>query len=290
MKMRRKTQPKENVQVHELSIQRMAILSDIYKNNNWKIEDEFYNEYEQFCKMLRFLKDDEQELVLELTKNFLKINSGEYVKFFLLALDKFINSTTLKDKKIYITPLLRKADIGKNKSSTALYYFIKAEIKKLQHRYEGYSISLYDNVSFLDAETWKIKPSQIICLIDDFIGTGETALDAANEVIEKGVEKSNLVVLALVAQKDGIEQIINQGYNVFTAVERVRAISDRMNHADEKKLIMEELEKRMGVDSDCQFGYGHSEALVKMIRTPNNTFPIYWYAQSKTIRDVPFPR
>ena len=37
------------------------------------------------------------------------------------------------------------------------------------------------------------------------------------------------------------------------------------------------------------FGYAQSEALVKLERTPNNTFPVYWFSY-KQRRTVPFPR
>lgn len=47
----------------------------------------------------------------------------------------------------------------------------------------------------------------------------------------------------------------------------------------------------MEVNEEFQFGYDHSEALVKMIRTPNNTFPVYWLQKrGGAVPVVPFPR
>lgn len=38
-----------------------------------------------------------------------------------------------------------------------------------------------------------------------------------------------------------------------------------------------------------ELGYAESEALVTMIKTPNNTFPFYWYEKNSNSY-APFPR
>ena len=52
---------------------------------------------------------------------------------------------------------------------------------------------------------------------------------------------------------------------------------------------MKNIEEAIQVSDDYKFGYKGSEALVKMIRTPNNTFPIYWLRNKKN-KFAPFPR
>lgn len=46
-------------------------------------------------------------------------------------------------------------------------------------------------------------------------------------------------------------------------------------------------------EQDYSFGYKESEALVTMTRTPNNTFPLYWF-EAKLDKNnkwqAPFPR
>jgi len=43
---------------------------------------------------------------------------------------------------------------------------------------------------------------------------------------------------------------------------------------------MQSIERRIkGLEEKFKFGYEGSEALVSMIRCPNNTFPIYWYIE-----------
>ena len=43
---------------------------------------------------------------------------------------------------------------------------------------------------------------------------------------------------------------------------------------------MKRIEHELGVSEEYEFGYGKSEGLVTLIRTPNNTFPVFWYEPS----------
>ena len=69
-----------------------------------------------------------------------------------------------------------------------------------------------------------------------------------------------------------------------------KGISDRTDgNKDAFCKLMKEIETRIKVRENCEFGYSHSEGLVKMMRTPNNTFPIYWMKNKKN-KAPPFPR
>ena len=75
------------------------------------------------------------------------------------------------------------------------------------------------------------------------------------------------------------------------AFENNEIIVTRPNEEKESK-CMHAIEGAIKVSSDYNFGYKQSEALVRMIRTPNNTFPIYWYRDKKKKINIyaPFPR
>ena len=94
--------------------------------------------------------------------------------------------------------------------------------------------------------------------------------------------------------------MLNQlGYNVISDIFRNKGMSEKYHGVELKDMIklMEEIEEILGQDEkfdrDYKFGYKSSEALVSLIRTPNNTFPIYWYntkiSNSKKW-NAPFPR
>ena len=65
----------------------------------------------------------------------------------------------------------------------------------------------------------------------------------------------------------------------YTLTQKTRALS-----------LMESIEDWLNVADDYRFGFGRSEALVSMLRTPNNTFPVYWLDKKSLDYKSPFPR
>ena len=55
---------------------------------------------------------------------------------------------------------------------------------------------------------------------------------------------------------------------------------------------MLEIEKMIPGGSHYTLGYNQSEALITMVRTPDNTFPIFWktYKKGSQKFDAPFSR
>ena len=86
----------------------------------------------------------------------------------------------------------------------------------------------------------------------------------------------------------GLIRIHENGYEAFSCFEERKGITGT-EHEHEWTQIMLNIEKRIKVKPEYAFGYAHSEALVKMSRTPNNTFPIYWL-KTKTNPCPPFLR
>ena len=136
----------------------------------------------------------------------------------------------------------------------------------------------------------------LLLLVDDFIGSGETADRCIEYLVnEANYDVNKISLLSLVAQQEGVKRINNKGVEVYCSEIRNKGITDNYISPtkDEFILLMQNIEDIIKVDSKYRFGYNQSEALVKMIRTPNNTFPVYW-RKSKTEDGrnftPPFPR
>ena len=114
-----------------------------------------------------------------------------------------------------------------------------------------------------------------LILIDDFIGSGETALECLEYLNFVNVKT---YIVALVAQEEGINNISSEGISVFTAVSRKKAITDVYPEEEAKEKIkkMIKISKQLQAPKGMQLGYASTESLVAMIKTPNNTFPVYW--------------
>lgn len=271
----------------KLSIKDFVRIKDVFIRKNWPIEDYFDDGvFENFCNMLAGLTPDQCNLIISLTEKFLWIQEGAYIKHFSVAFDSFITSYDFsRGKRIYICPLLPEEDFGKSKSSVSLLYFVKAHLDAIQRKYSDFSITYADSPNAVNLDI--IKDSYTLCLIDDFIGTGETVERAAKYFLEQDISKNMMAIVSLVSMKSGIFDLNNKGYSTYTDISCDKGISYT---GDETKIeLMKNIEKTIKVSDDYKFGYKSSEALVKMMRTPNNTFPIYWLRNKKN-KFAPFPR
>jgi hypothetical protein len=144
----------------------------------------------------------------------------------------------------------------------------------------------YDEPDLIE-QNHKGRANSLIILLDDFIGSGDTALEAITYFNDNIRNNSDtLILISLVAQLQGVLKIEEQGYKIFYAHLRARAItdSDTISNKFEALKIIRKIEKRMGITKqtdptkDYRLGYRHTQALVSMIRSPNNTLPIYWWS------------
>ena len=271
----------------ELSIKDLARIQNIFVRKSWPIEDIFDEKvFDNFCKMLAGLDSEQCELVLSLTEKFLWIQESEYVKYFSIAFHSFVTSYDFsRGKKICFCPILPEEDFGKSKSSVYLLYSVKSHLDAIQRKYSDFSITYADSPNFVDIDL--IKNGYTLCLIDDYIGTGETVVRATKYFLDKEVKKDMIAIVSLVGMNVGISKLVENGYNTYTDVRCEKAFSHNEN---EKQIeLMKNIEKKIKVKDEYRFGYGASEALVRMKRTPNNTFPIYWLRTKKN-KYAPFPR
>lgn len=268
---------------------------DLFKSKSWEI-DHSANEmsrFNRFCYMLDKLNQDERELILELSSRFITIGLNQYLNQLQIALEMIYNDSTLgvnEESILYIRPLISPKDKGKTKSSTCMLYL-------LQGNYFNYSENVYpENFRYIEKDLPQdinsTKKNQFLVLVDDYIGTGETAEECLRELFRKATVKQKIIVLSLVAQENGIDRIKQLGVRVFSPTIVGRGITDYYpaDEAGQKKEIMEQIEEKIKIQPLYKLGYLESEALVSMHKTPDNTFPIFWY-ENEVLRNIaPFPR
>lgn len=278
---------KENQKFPELSIKDFARIQEIFKQKNWPIEDCFSDDvFENFCNMLAGLQPEQCNLIINLTEKFLWVQDSTYIKHFSGAFDSFISSYSFpRGKNIYICPILPEEDFGKSKSSIFLLYLVKSHLSAIQQKYSNFEITYADSPNAVKLDM--IRDNFTLCLIDDFIGTGETAERASKYFLDRNIDKNMMTIVSLVSMSSGLDNLNNKGYITYTDINCDKGITDGGNETQIE--LMKNIEKSIKVSDDYKFGYKGSEALVKMIRTPNNTFPIYWL-RNKRNKFAPFPR
>ncbi|MBF8456893.1 hypothetical protein IV494_06820 [Kaistella sp. G5-32] len=276
------------------TVESILVLHKIFKNNNWyeRDSDEFI--FNNFCKLLDNLDSKQRVLIIELVSNYKWISYGEYPEKILSTLDN-IESTKLNIlKKIYFFPVIKFEDEGEIKSGTFLMYPIKAFKKDLKN-YQNINFTLNTKFETFTNPDFILKENELIFLIDDYIGSGET-LEACLGIIRQNPNITNdkIKIIALAIQAEIAENITGQGIEIFCENILLKGISDYNSPpvVDEKIQMMLEIEKLIPGGSHFSLGYNRTEALITLSRTPDNTFPIFWkkYKIGNKKFDAPFSR
>jgi len=262
-----------------LSDKYVTKLYTIFEQKKWRVQENGgYSVFDRFCSRLAELENDkERDLIIELTNEFLWIQSNMYEEYLLTALKKLFDSREWgpdKDKNIYICPLLPENDFGKLKSSTYMLYLCQSILMRTYSEFQESQIRICET-----PEVLKIHEDRIgsLILIDDFIGSGETALECLDYLKFLKYSNKKMYIVSLVAQEEGINNISKENVSVFAALTRKKAITDTYpeSEAKEKIEVMKNISKRLHAPKGMQLGYADTESLVAMIKTPNNTFPVY---------------
>jgi len=282
----------------DLSIVKKTI--DIFKEKGWpfvqsgKFGDDDDDLFEKFCCLLNELSEDEQDLMLTLTESFERFTLNDYPYLCKNALDKIDQNLIKKNKTIYLIPLNSPKDIlmGKVKSGEQMAYLAKKILQKLTDP-QKHKIIDVANV-FKLSELYPKRKGSLIIFIDDFVGTGNTACETIEEYCKNSVNDDEVIIVSAVALEMGIKALNDIGFKIYSSQVLKKGIYDSKRITDKAIAyrIIEGIENRLKISGKFRLGFGRSEALVRMYRTPNNTLPVYWCSEMKNGQNwpAPFPR
>lgn len=279
-------------------------IEELFNQKKWPMTNGSLNQlslFQKFCERLKLFDTVHQELIIELSKNFLIINLNEYLERFYDSFFCLKTSLVEQTDRIFIFPLTNpfievlegenKVAKGKTKSAHFLHYMLEAG----DYTWISNKLIISNSINLLRKEF--DNTNSILILIDDFIGSGKTAIDVceiylAEEINAGKIDPKNIKIVSIAAQKSEIENIEKTiGIEVFSNLVLPKGISDFFTGDDLNfnTIKMQEIEKRLKIQDDYLFGYEQSEALISFLnKTPNNTFPVYWHETLKKV--APFPR
>ena len=87
--------------------------------------------------------------------------------------------------------------------------------------------------------------------------------------------------------QNGKKALEEAGY----CVEYIEEVENALSTLSLKEVkILSEIEKSLHVDDEFSFGFNKSANLISLIRTPNNTLPVFWFKNSSRSASAPFER
>lgn len=261
-----------------LAIDKLERLKDLFDSKGWPKDDQSeISVYERYYNTLLMCDDSQQDFLLELSQRFEHIPIGQYLTRLIQPL-KRIRQQFTGDNLLFVAGI-PKADIGSVKSATAVLYQLKGTSIKQRINLSPYLV--VENVMTFQWDAVRLEKTRIV-LVDDFVGTGETAqsvVEFIHELLPLMEGNERIAVLCIAAMQSGVERLKNMGVEVFADMVMRKAITDTIPSPQKEKAeqLMQGIETRIKkLKPEYRFGYGQSESLICMERCPNNTFPVYW--------------
>ena len=279
---------REEAPISSVSVSTLNHLHDLFVRKNWEIdEDSDISTYTRYYRTLQTLNEDQQNFIIAISDDFLHISQSQYFDNLIEPLSR-LRVQYSNDNLIFL-PCSPKKDVGAIKSSASVLYQLKGTSIKTKVHLNPYWIP-----ARIDEKWFNCLPKNgqyKIVLVDDFVGSGETAEGAVDYIHElvPALDNSSIKILSIVAMQNGINRLKTKDIDVYCRYVRNRGISDRYSGEDllSTTKMMQDIEATLdGLTLEMRFGYRQTEALVCMERCPNNTFPIYW----KTANIAPYER
>lgn len=250
-------------------------INSLFKTKDWKRDDD--DLFDNICHAVDLLEDDEKDLFFFLTSKFLRIHYIDYP----LKMSKAIAQLNIPQNtaQIIIVPLLIEKDFDSVKSSSEFLYPFKQLLKQIFHlTLPIYTFSNYKNISKpIDEQTLFIIP-------EDFIGSGTSAREFIKELRGK-YGNVHTVFVSIASLETGEKLLKSLDCEVYSCHHLKKGIQDDETIDNNKKneyyKILHNLSERLGIFPQYEKGLYDSEALISLLKIPNNTFGLYWCVSKK---------
>lgn len=275
-------------------------LKELFDKKKWDTGGALF---ENYLETLKKLNEEEQKIIFELSEEFIWIKYSDYLN----KIKEILSEIYLKEKQfndykeLYIVPLLNLEEslydknLFRTKSSNFMCYLFKSNELKEHIFLEDKKVNIIEKPYCLIKENNEIKeqenprfpntriknsPKKAVILVDDFIGSGETALEAINYLKEKEIPEEKIIILSIAILSEGYNKLRELGIRVYYTNYIKKSITEKYFSEEEeekrKETIRRIVEKlNIPIKAGEEFGYNMSECLISLIRTPNNTMPIF---------------
>ncbi|WP_162559705.1 phosphoribosyltransferase-like protein [Methylobacterium radiodurans] len=279
------------------AISRAATIFEIFQRKGWLKGEQprvdLKKSFKNFCTIANKLSTEQFEMLSIMLRNYTKIEYESYVPSMIIALDQ-VKLKFSEGTKFRVIPLLAPNDVGKSKSGAGVLYYFEHIVWPRSEVFSEYNLSSYTSASKLPKLSGK-GAARVTFVVDDFIGSGGTVKRFLDEYEATYLAQNESVIfLSVAAMRAGLDYVQSRGYSIFTDIILPKGIADCEHFPDKDQAygLMDQLEAMISREENYRYGYDKSEALVTLVRTPNNTFPLFWFprAADGTSWPAPFPR
>ncbi len=262
---------------------------NLFKNKNWQIvEDNKHSLFNRFVNLFNSLNDDKQrKLLIKLASEYKTIRLEQYKEKMITILKQIIKNEFSQSRAINIMPIKLQEDQYTVKSSDFVSYLINLIDFKYEDELGSKNYHIIGSFSELKKNKNKFQSKDII-IIDDFIGSGEYASGVIKEINDLGINNKNIIITSLFITQRAINVLSSLTPKIKLYYgEIAESLLNSIDESEKETLL--EIEKLLNIDGKFSLGYGQCGCGITLIRTPNNTLPLFWVDDKNKTR-APFPR
>lgn len=262
-------------------------INDVFSKQGWPIDEVNKSSlYHRFLQTYIQLDSTERDLFIKLSAMYRWVSFSEYQQLIVPLMEQAVQKYYgKKTQDVWIYPIKKAEHLGTIKSSDLVAYLCKAV--QLQHSDILYKRKFHVLGSFdlVQEKKQKFKDRPLL-ILDDFIGSGKYVSDVIDELSQNGIPSSSIVVCSLFVSENGLKQVSNTGCRI-EYIEQAQNILSSIS--PQEKELLKQIEDTLGVEEEFRLGFGGSANLITLIRTPNNSLPLFWLDKGRS-HTAPFPR
>lgn len=262
-------------------------INDVFKTQGWPIDEKNKSSlYHRFLQTYRQLNSAEQELFIKLSSMYRWVSLSEYQELIVRLMEQTIQRHYgKKAQDVWIYPIKKKEHFETIKSADLVAYLCKA----VQFQYSDIlykrKFHVLGSLNIVQEKKDKFKDRPLL-ILDDFIGSGKYVSDVIEELSKHGISKENIVVCSLFVSENGLKQVLDSECHI-EYIEQTQNMARGLSQ--QEKDLLEKIEDALNVEEQFRFGFGGSANLITLLRTPNNSLPLFWLDRGRS-HTAPFPR
>lgn len=270
----------------DLTLQDTVDIYRLFEHKEWPIDETNKSSlFRRFVRTYQKLEAEERSLFISLSYHYEMIPLSRYQTLLTSVMSNVVKNHLGQKQTIFVYPIKKKEHNGHVKSADLVTYLCNGTHVKYIDELSKKEFVCLGSMDRVEEKKRSIMKNKLV-IVDDFIGSGDYATDVVNEITALGIPMEQIVVAALYITQNSVERLgklscgLEYGEVIESYIGKLTA---------SEKEILTRIEQKIGVDENFTFGYGHSGALISLIRTPNNTLPIFWKSNGRA-STPPFPR
>lgn len=270
-----------------LSYRDITNIISLFNNQKWPIDQAHKSSlYNRFINTYTKLDNEERTLFLKLSSMYKWVNLSEYQGLIVTLLENIVKKhCSAHTQDVWVYPIKKKEHTNTIKSSDLVSYLSSSVQVQYSDTLYKKKIHVLSSIDQVESKRAKFLKSPLL-ILDDYIGSGKYTSEVIEELNALSISASTIVIGSLFISSGGLKKLQPICPNI-EYLESIESVSSNLSNSEMQTL--KSIENKLSITENYKLGYGGTASLITLIRTPNNSLPVFWFETGRS-HSAPFPR